>query len=104
MTDSLSSTDAIADLREQIAELERGIIMANDAAFGIAGIVCRILVEAQAIGREQLADAIEVRAGCEDSADFNPALQVFARALRMNLPGGRFGVIDGGRSGDLDPA
>jgi hypothetical protein len=91
----------IAALRRDQAALEQAIVMANDAAFGIAGIVCRFLVEEKLIDRAALADVVMARAG---SADFNPALGAFARSLRMNLPGGRFELIAGGKSDPLDCA
>ena len=83
--------------------LEAAIALLNDAVFGLAGIFSRALVEADVIGREKLADLIEHRAGNVGADDHNELLFAFARAVRMNLPGGRFEVIEGGRSSKLDP-
>lgn len=83
-------------LRAKVEELEAACLMASDAAFQVAGILSRIIVEAGLAHREDLADAIERSARPVDTADHNPALLAFGRAIRMNFPGGRFDVIDGG--------
>lgn len=96
-------SDEIARLREEVAELGTLLLQVNDAFFGFAGIVGRAIVDAGIIGRDELADALENRAGQPGREDHNAGLRVFARAVRMNLPGGRFEIIEGGRTDDLDP-
>jgi hypothetical protein len=93
----LSEVNEIADLKAEVKQLGDALAMTGDALFGIAGIVSRVLVDAGQVSREALAEAFEVRAGQSGSDDFNPALLAFARAVRMNFPGGRFEVIDDGR-------
>lgn len=93
---------SLEDFRLENQRLEAAIALLNDAAFGVMGIVSRVIVEAGLISRRELADAVEKRAGLPESGDHNLLLLTFSRSLRMNLPGGRFDVIDGGRSG-IDP-
>lgn len=88
----------IEELQMKIAELERLVLATNDAACGLSGILFRVAVESGLISREALSNAIEARAGSVESADHNPILGAFARAVRMNFPGGRFDVIEGGQS------
>jgi hypothetical protein len=90
-------------LRAEVSELRKLLLMSNDASFALAGIVARILVEAGAVDRETLAGAIEERAGPIEAEDHNILLRTFARAVRMNFPGGRFDVIAGGKSLFVDP-
>lgn len=94
--------DEIEQLRAEIAHLSDLLLKANDAAFALAGIVGRVLVDAGAISRQELAEAIEHKAGDPDTEDCNPLLAAFARAVRMNFPGGRFDLIEGGAS-EVDP-
>ena len=94
--------DEVVALRQELDRVSQLLHQYNDAAFGIAGILTRLVVSAGLISREALADAVENRAGLPDASDHNPLLLAFGRALRMNLPGGRFDVIDGGKS-EIDP-
>ena len=95
--------DDIEQLRAEISELSNLLLKANDAAFALAGIIGRVLVDAGAISREEFADAIEHRAGAPATEEHNRLLLAFARAVRMNFPGGRFDVIEGGQGGSVDP-
>ena len=90
------------DLGAESERLEAAIALLNDAAFGFMGIISRVVVQGGLVSRVELADAVERRAGSPAADDHNILLLTFSRALRMNLPGGRFDVIDGGRSG-IDP-
>ena len=100
MTDTSAE---ILRLRAEVQRLEAALLVINDAAFGIAGILSRAIVDADVLGRDELADLIERRAGAPGRDDHNAPLLAFARAVRMNFPGGRFEVIDGGRSPEVDP-
>ena len=93
---------SLAHLAAENERPEAAVALLNDATFGFMGITSRIMVDAGLIGRVELADAVEIRARSPGSDDHNVLLLTFSRALRMNLPGGRFDVIDGGRSG-IDP-
>ena len=95
--------DDQADLRARVERLESDLFLANDAAFGLAGIVCRAIVDAGIISRADLAIAIEQRAGLIGHDDRNELLATFARAVRMNFPGGSFDVIECGRPEKVDP-
>ena len=88
--------DRVAGEAARIAELERLLVIANDAAMAMAGILAAIVVQAGLIGRDGLADIIAGRAGDPGSADHNPLLHVLARSIRMNFAGGRFELIEGG--------
>lgn len=94
--------DDTEQLRAEISELSDLLLKANDAAFALGGIIGRVLVDAGAISREEFAEAIEHRAGNPTSEDHNRLLSAFARAVRMNFPGGRFEVIEGGQGGSVD--
>jgi len=94
--------DDTEQLRAEISELSNLLLKANDAAFALAGIIGRVLVDAGAISREEFAEAIEHKAGNPTSEDHNRLLSAFARAVRMNFPGGRFEVIEGGQGGSVD--
>lgn len=92
----------IEQLRAEVGELSGLLLSANDAAFALAGIIGRILVDAGAVSRQDLVDAIEQKAGSSGAEDYNPLLAAFARAVRMNFPGGRFDLIEGGVT-EVDP-
>src|SRR5205823_553551 len=92
-----SATDSEFDRREarlraDIDELKAELIGVNDAMFGLAGILCRIIVEGGLATKDDLAAMITARAGRQDDPDHRPTLVAFARAIRMNLPGGRFDI------------
>lgn len=97
------ATPDVEDLRAKIAELEKVLLLSNDAMCTLTGMLCQIVVAGGLVGREELSQAIEVRASPLDQDDHNPILLAFARMIRMNLPGGRFDVIQGGRPDDIDP-
>jgi len=97
-----SELDREARLEADIDELKAELIGVNDVMFGLAGILCRIIVEGGLATKDDLAAMIAARAGRQDDPDYRPTLVAFARAIRMNLPGGRFDIIEGGRSG-VDP-
>ncbi|MBT2187207.1 hypothetical protein [Sphingobium nicotianae] len=97
-----SRQGTINELRMKVAELEQVVVATNDAACGLSGILFRVAVDSGLISREALSDAIEARAGSIGSDDHNPILLAFARAIRMNFPGGRFEVIEGGQSQKSD--
>jgi hypothetical protein len=103
-----SSDDARIEGRDarreaDIEEIREHLLGVNDALFGLAGILCRIIVDGGLVTREDLAAMILARAGGEDDPDHRPAMVAFARSIRMNLPGGRFDVIEGGGS-EVDPS
>lgn len=93
-------SETIAELRGDVRRLEELVLAVNDAHFCLAGILGRVVVDTGLIDRDALADAIEIRAGSPDNGDHNRLLLTFARAVRMNFPGGSFEVIDGGKPGD----
>lgn len=82
----------------EMEELRAHLVGVNDAMFGLVGILCRIIVDGGLVSKDDLAAMIMTRAGRENDPDHRPTLVAFARAIRMNLPGGRFDVIEGGRS------
>lgn len=88
--------DEVKQLRVEVEHLSNLLLKANDAAFALAGIIGRVLVDGGAIGRQEFAEAIDRKAGDPGTEDHNPLLTAFARAVRMNFPGGRFDVIEGG--------
>jgi hypothetical protein len=93
------------NLPAEVAQLSDLLLKANDATFVLAGILGRVLVDAGAISRQEFAEAIERKAGDPDTEDYNALLAAFARAVRMNFPGGRFDLIEGGATKvDPDPA
>jgi hypothetical protein len=89
-------------MRAEIERLSDALVLANDAAFALAGIIGIAIVDAGIVNRDDLSAAIEHRAGRLDSPDHNPLLMAFARAVRMNFPGGRFEVIEGGLPSPVD--
>jgi len=93
----------IAALHTKFAELERVVVLSNDAMCALTHILFRMVVDAGLATRDEVADAIAERAAPVDRDDHNPILFAYSRAIRMNLPGGRFGVIEGGRSAPIDP-
>jgi hypothetical protein len=98
-----AESDDVAQLKQEVERLQSLLLLANDAAFGLAGIFARAIVDAGLISRSELADSIERRAGLPDADDHNSLLPAFAKAIRMNFPGGRFDVITGGRPSEVDP-
>ncbi|HEX7857677.1 MAG TPA: hypothetical protein VF503_28710 [Sphingobium sp.] len=94
---------ALTALRAKVEELERLILLSNDAMCALTGMLGRIVVDAGLVTRDELADAIAERAAPVDRDDHNPILMAFGRAVRMNFPGGRFDVIEGGRETSIDP-
>ena len=69
--------DEIAILRAKIDELEAGCLMANDAAFQVAGILSRIIVDARP------------RSGVETAMSCSPARSSAApgrQARRITTP------------------
>lgn len=101
-SNSVECAELEARYLAKIEELEGHIVGVNDAMFGLAGILCRVIVEGGLVTKDDLAAMILARAGRDDDPDHRPTLVAFARAIRMNLPGGRFDVIDGGKS-EVDP-
>jgi hypothetical protein len=98
----VTSDDDLAALRAEVERLSDALVLANDAAFALAGIIGIAIVDAGIISRTEMAASIERRAGALNSPDHNPLLMAFARAVRMNFPGGKFEVIDGGLSPPVD--
>lgn len=95
--------DEIAALHAKFDELERVVVLSNDAMCALTHILFRMVVDAGLATRDEVADAIAERAAPIDRDDHNPILFAFSRAIRMNLPGGRFDMIEGGRSAPIDP-
>ena len=93
----------LANLQAKFVELERVVVLSNDAMCALTQILFRMVVDAGLATRAEVADAIADRAAPVDRDDHNPILLAFSRAVRMNLPGGRFEVIEGGRSTSIDP-
>ena len=62
----------------------------TDQIFHIASIFAGLLVSKGVLTKDELADAFE---GSELET-----LHSFGRTIRMNFPGGRFEVIEGGKS------
>lgn len=89
---------SVEALQAEVDRLSALVVAVNDALFGLSGILARAVVETGLIGRAELADTIEQRAGLQETDDHNPLLLAFARSIRMNFPGGSFDVIDGGRT------
>jgi hypothetical protein len=89
---------SVEALQAEVDRLSGLVVAVNDALFGLSGIIARAVVETGLIGRAELADTIEQRAGLPETDDHNPLLLAFARSIRMNFPGGSFDVIDGGRT------
>jgi hypothetical protein len=87
---SLEAVDA------KLEELENSLLSMNDALFQLVGILSRIIVEGGLVSKDELAAMIESKAGREGYEGYLPTLVAFSRAVRMNLPGGRFDVIEGG--------
>lgn len=98
-----SDTAEMVALHAKFAELERVVVLSNDAMCALTHILFRMVVDAGLATRDEVADAIADRAAPVDRDDHNPILLAFARSIRMNLPGGRFEVIEGGRSTPIDP-
>lgn len=94
----------MAQLEAKVAELERILLLSNDAMCALTGLLCRIVVEGDLVSLQQIADAIIERAAPVERDDHNPILLAFGRAMQMNLPGGRFDVIEGGGSSSIDPS
>jgi hypothetical protein len=95
---------ARGSVEAKLEELEGSILSVNEALFRIVGVFARVIVDAGLLSKDELAAMIEDRAGHPGYDDHLPTLVTFARAIRMNLPGGRFDVIDGGRSDDPTPS
>ena len=94
----IADPGSVEGLRAEVDRLSSLVVAVNDAVFGLSGILTRAVVDTGLIGRSELADTIEHRAGPKEAADHNPLLLAFARAIRMNFPGGSFDVIDGGKT------
>lgn len=101
-SDNAQNDEREARHRAELDELRDHLVGVNDAMFGLAGILCRIVVDGGLVTKDELAAMVMARAGSHEDPDHRPTLVAFARALRMNLPGGRFDVIEGGRS-SVDP-
>jgi hypothetical protein len=99
----VAAEDDNAALRAEVERLSSALFLANDATFALAGIIGRLIVDAGIADRDELSHMIEQRAGDPISKDYNPLLMAFARAVRMNFPGGSFDVIDGGLCRPVDP-
>jgi hypothetical protein len=99
----MAAEDDHAVLLAEVKRLSAALVLANDATFALAGIIGRVIVEAGIVSREELSEAIERRAGEPNAEDYNPLLTAFARAVRMNFPGGTFDVVDGGMTRPVDP-
>lgn len=95
--------DQITALMADVERLETLLIATNDACFVLAGILSRAMVDVGIVQRGELADTIEASAGPVDAETHNRLLRTFARSVRMNFPGGRFEVIEGGRAVEVDP-
>lgn len=99
MTDPpIVDRESVEELRAEVDRLSALVVAVNDALFGLSGILARAVVDTGLIGRSELADTIEHRAGPQEAVDHNPLLLAFARSIRMNFPGGSFDVIDGGKT------
>lgn len=92
----------IEALKAEVKRLGDLVLLVNDASFIMAGLLSRVAVNAGITTREALADEIEHRAGAREMEDHNPLLLAFARAVRMNFPGGSFEVIEGGKAPPVD--
>jgi hypothetical protein len=85
----ITPSEELEGLKAELARVSDLLVLTNDAALGLSGILGRVIVEAGLVGRSDLADAIEHHAGPTEAANHNPLLLAFARAVRMNFPGGR---------------
>ena len=88
--------NSLEAVETKLEELESGLLSVNDALFQLVGILSRIVVDGGLVSKDELAAMIESKAGREGYEGYLPTLVALSRAVRMNLPGGRFDVIEGG--------